>query len=69
MKDTMTRAVLATKISNIAEKERATQVIIRGRGHHQTPLPLGDNRVGTEATLDSQDLHNPKDFAAQYVEG
>ncbi|KAN0119125.1 hypothetical protein V8E52_004572 [Russula decolorans] len=61
--------LLATKISNIAEKERATQVIIRGRGHHQTPLPLGDNRVGTEATLDSQDLHNPKDFAAQYVEG
>jgi hypothetical protein len=43
MKETMAREILTTEISNIAEKERATRVIIRGRGHHQTTLPLGDN--------------------------
>jgi hypothetical protein len=69
MKETMTRAILATKISNVAEKLRAIRVNIGGTGHHQTALPLGDNRVGTEATLDGLDRNNPNYFAVWYVEG
>jgi hypothetical protein len=43
MKDTMTRAILAEKITNRAEKVRATRVNIGGTGHHQATLPLGIN--------------------------
>src|SRR6267154_1001876 len=38
----MTRAILATEISN---RVRATRMDICGRGHHQATIPLGDNGV------------------------
>jgi hypothetical protein len=43
MKETITRAILGPKISNGAEKVRATRVNICGTGHHQAAFPLGDN--------------------------